>query len=207
MANDISAIIFDLGNVIVDFDHRIAARKILQFTDRSEEELFNLFFDSGLTGLFEEGKISSAEFFSQVKNLLGLRLDYHRFVSIWNEIFFMTDRNHRVYNIAKSLKQKFRIALLSNVNILHFEYIKKTFPVCDAFDHIVTSYEAGFRKPHPRIYQKTLDILGVAPEKCFYTDDRPQLIESARGLGISSYVFEGVEQLKDDLLHNGIAVL
>lgn len=61
--NRIEAVIFDLGNVLVDFDHRIAANRIAEFSDKSPAEIFALFFDSQLIGLFEEGKISPQDFF------------------------------------------------------------------------------------------------------------------------------------------------
>ena len=220
ISNGIKAIIFDLGNVLIDFDHSIAAKRISQFipletrgkdrvsltgfTDKAEQEIFNLFFDSQLTGLFEEGKISALEFYSQIKKILNLKLDYDEFLPIWNEIFFLSERNLAVYNLAKILKSRYKLALLSNINILHFDYLKKNFlHLFDAFHHIITSFEAGFRKPHPLIYQKALDILEVLPPNVFYTDDRPELAENACKLGIRGFAFRGIEQLKKNLLDTG----
>jgi FMN phosphatase YigB (HAD superfamily) len=40
----IRAVIFDLGNVLIDFDHRIAAKKLSKLTDKTGEEIYNLFF-------------------------------------------------------------------------------------------------------------------------------------------------------------------
>lgn len=195
----IKAIIFDLGNVLINFDHRIAAERIAKFTDKTPEEIFGLFFDSALTGLFEEGKISPRDFFLKVKEMLNLKIDFDAFVPIWDEIFFFTEANLNVYNLAQKLKNSYRVMLLSNINILHFEYLKKTFPVFDAFHNIATSFELGLRKPDPLIYQKVLTILEARPQEAFYTDDRPELIEAAKGLGIRSFVFSGIEQLKEDL--------
>jgi len=202
--NKVEAIIFDLGNVLIDFDHTIAARKISSLTTRTPKEIFNLFFDSELTGLFEEGKISPQDFYSEVKKMLNLELDYADFLPIWNEIFFFTEKNRSVYNLAKTLKSYYKIALLSNINILHFEYLKNNFPVFDVFHHIIASFEVGFKKPHPLIYQKTLGILGVLPQAVFYTDDRAELVEKASELGIRSFCFEGIDKLNEDLLSVGI---
>jgi len=202
----IEAVIFDLGNVLVDFDHMIAAKRISAFTDKDPQEMFNMFFDSELTGLFEEGKITPPDFFSEVKKLLDLRLEYNQFLPIWNEIFFLSEKNQAVYNLAKALKKEYKVALLSNINILHHDYLKKKFSVFDAFHNIVTSYEMGHRKPHPLIYKRTLDLLGTAPQNAFYTDDRAEFTEQASGLGIRGFVFTGVGQLKKDLLDNGINI-
>ena len=202
----VKAVIFDLGNVLIDFDHTIAAKRISGFTDKTPQEIFNLFFDSELTALFEEGKISPLIFFSEVKKMLNSKLDYAQFLPIWNEIFFLSEKNQAVYSLAKLLRGRYKIALLSNINILHFDYLKKNFSVFDAFQNIVTSFEYGIRKPDPLIYKKALDLLEISPQNAFYTDDRPELIEKACTLGIRGFVFRGIEQLKRDLSGNGINI-
>lgn len=206
-ASRIKAVIFDLGNVLIDFDHMIAAKRISEFTDYGPHAIFNLFFDSGLTGLFEEGKITPLNFFSEVKKMLNLRMDYVKFSHIWNDIFFLTDNNKAVYNLAETLKCSYKVALLSNINILHWEYLKKKFPIFDAFHPIITSFEAGLRKPDPLIYKKSLDLLQAEPEDTFYTDDRAEFTQSAATLGIRGCVFTGIEQLKRGLLDNGVNVI
>lgn len=202
----IKAVIFDLGNVLLDFDHLIAARKIAEFTELSAKEIYDLFFDSELTALFEEGKILPREFFSKIREALNLRLSFDAFLPIWNEIFFFSEKNIAVYDAVRILKKNYNLALLSNINILHFEYIKKNFPVFEAFENIVTSFEVGFRKPHPLIYRKTLELLKVSPENAFYTDDRAELVSKANELGIRSSVFVGFDKLQKDLLSNGIEI-
>jgi len=195
----IKGIIFDLGNVILDFDHRIAASKIAEFTGMSGEDIYNLFFDSPATGLFEEGKISPEDFFKIVREKLDLKLNFEEFIPIWNEIFFFSEKNLAAYNIARALKNNYRVALLSNINFLHLEYIKKTFPILDAFHDILASCELKLRKPDARIYLKALEVLGTQAAETFYTDDRPELIEGAKKLGINGFVFRSVDALKVDL--------
>ena len=202
----IKAIIFDLGNVLIDFDHSIAARRICELTNKTQGEIYRLFFDSGLTALFEEGKIAPDKFFSEVKNTLNLKIDYEVFLPIWNEIFFLTERNRQVYELAKGLKSNYQTGILSNINILHYEYLKNNFPIFDVFHHVMVSFELGKRKPHHLIYQKALKALRVGAGEVFYTDDRPELVASAKGLGLCGAVFTGIEALKKDLLGTGIQV-
>lgn len=201
----ISAIIFDLGRVLIDFDHHLAAKKLLIFTEKSEEEIFNLFFDSELTALFEEGKIFPSEFFERVKQMLDLKLDFKEFLPIWNEIFYFTAENQKVLNLADSLKKKFKILLLSNINILHFEYLKEKFPfIFKPFSWVVLSCQVGVRKPHPLIYQTAQKLLDVDMQEIFYIDDRKELIEEAKKLKIKAHHFINTEILKDQLLKLGI---
>ncbi len=204
--SNIKAVIFDLGNVVVSFDHMVAARKIFRLTRKTPQEIFDLFFDSDLVALFEEGKITPSKFFAETKNMLALDLGYDDFLPVWNEIFFFTENNRQVYNLAKSLNKRYKVALLSNINALHFDYLKKKLPIFDAFPDIITSFEAGVRKPHPLIYEKALDLLNVEPQDTFYTDDRPDLIEQACSMGIRGFVFKGVEQLKKNLLDNAVTL-
>jgi len=206
MKDPTKAVIFDLGNVLIDFDHMIAAKKIAKFSDKEGKEIFDLFFDSELTNAFEEGKVSPQDFFTKVKETLNLKISYDEFVRIWNAIFFLSNKNLRVYNLAYDLKSRCKVVVLSNINVLHYEHIKKTFPVFDAFHRVVASCELGLRKPQREIYQKTLQMLKVSPHDCFYTDDRPELVESAKSLGIRGFVFKNVEQLKKDLQLFGISI-
>jgi len=206
MGSRIKAVIFDLGKVLIDFDHRIAARRISAFCAMSAEEIYELFFDSRLTALFEEGKILPRDFFNQIKKLLDLKLDYDGFLPIWNEIFFLSPGNRSVYKIGKALRKNYAVALLSNVNILHFNYLKEKFPIFDIFHNITASCAVGFKKPDPRIYKKLLNDLKVTPQDSFYTDDRPELIQEANKLGMRSFIFENIDKLKKDLLSCGVSI-
>ena len=200
----IKAIIFDLGNVLIDFDHMIAARRISHFCKKSPQEIFSLFFESEVTLLFEQGKISPDDFFLRVKDMLALSINYQTFVPIWNEIFFQSAKNRAVFNIANILSGGYKVVVLSNINILHFEYVKKHFPIFGIFSRVFASCEMGLIKPDPAIYRKVLDDLDLAPGESFYTDDRKELVASARKLGIKAAVFGGSKELKKDLETEGI---
>lgn len=200
----IKAIVFDLGNVLIDFDHMIAARRISKFCEASLDEIYNLFFDSSLTCLFEEGRLEPEEFFLELKKILKLKISYKEFIPIWNEIFFLTPKNKSIYRIALSLKSNYTLCLASNINILHFEYLKKKFSVFDAFHKIFLSYRLNLRKPSPLFYRKILDQLSLKPQEVFYTDDRKELVEVANNLGFKGFVFLNVGKLKEDFLKVGI---
>jgi len=200
----IRVILFDLGNVLVDFNFKPAIERISGFCSKSPDEILKFFFNSDITNSFEKGVLSSEEFYARVKDKLSLKLSYEYFVPIWNEVFFFSQKNRSVYHIANCLKKKYRINLLSNTNILHYNYIKKSFPVFNVFEKLFLSFEIGAIKPDKAIYRKVINDLGVLPENIFYTDDRCELVSSASGLGIKSFVFSGAEQLIKDLSSLGI---
>jgi len=206
MAKAIKVILFDLGNVLIDFDYNIAARRIAHFCGRSPGDIPGLLLGSSLTGIFEMGKIIPEEFFSRIKEMLDLSISYERFVPIWNEVFFMSAKNRSVYSLANKLRSNYKIAVLSNINTLHYEYLKERFPVFGIFHEVFASCKMGLVKPDPKIYSKTLEALGAAAEEVFYTDDREELVKSAASLKINSFVFKDIKKLKRDLAELGVAL-
>jgi putative hydrolase of the HAD superfamily len=196
ISNGIEAVLFDLGNVVVRFDHRIAARKIGKFSSLPAEKIYDLFFDSPLVQSFEEGRVSSAEFFERIKDMLSLNIGYEEFVPIWNEIFF---ENPGIEEIIGRLKKRFKIFLISNVNQLHFDYIRNRFDILGEFEKFILSYQVGARKPDRKIYEMAIKETGLAAEKILYTDDRLELIEAGRSLGLGAIHFKGVKEFNEEL--------
>ncbi|MBI3318384.1 MAG: hypothetical protein HYZ90_04440, partial [Candidatus Omnitrophica bacterium] len=81
------AFLFDLGNVLVQFDHRVAARKIAADTGLQEQELHRFLFESPLIAAHDAGQITTQRFHEELKGELGLSVGYEQFLSIWSDIF------------------------------------------------------------------------------------------------------------------------
>ena len=194
--NKYDVILCDLGNVLVNFDHRIAVKKILRFTSKNEHDIYQLFFDSGITKDYEEGKISSLDFFKRVKNSLELNMDPGALLPIWNNIFFETPLNKKMQELLRKIKSGCKIVLISNINETHWEFLKKKMPIFGEFDKLILSYEVGFRKPAPEIYNAALDAAGARNSTAFYIDDRADLIKAASSFGIKGIVFDGEKAFK-----------
>jgi glucose-1-phosphatase len=207
MGQGIKVLLFDLGRVLVDFDHLRAARRIADFCAKSPQQIYDLFFESPATIDFEAGRISPEDFYLQVKSMLDLNLSYASFEPIWNDIFFLSAKNRAVFGLVNSLRRHYQTAMLSNINMLHYEYLKKHFPVFRVFDRIFLSFELGLIKPDKQIYNLVARELGVAEHEIFYTDDRPELVETAKSLGFEGCVFSDFNQLIRDLNSAGITFL
>lgn len=192
-------VILDLGNVLINFNHWVAANKFLSFSPRKLNDIYNLLFDSPLLHTFEAGKIGAEDFFLAVKKDLSLDIDYNKFLPIWNEIFYLTSDNVEVHRIVNVLKERFKVIVLSNINQLHFQYLKDTFRIFDPFHKIILSYEVGLRKPEAGAYQYTLDLFKVSSAQAFYIDDRIDLIEAAARLSIDGLQFKSAADLKSTL--------
>lgn len=196
--------IFDLGRVLVDFDHNISAAKIAKLTGKPQEWLYQLFFESEIIKSFDEGRISPRKFYSEVKNLTGLKTSYQKFVPLWADIF---SEKKEMSELVRCLKKDYRLVLMSNVNVLQFERIRRNFSVVSEFDELVLSYEVGVMKPDPKIYKAAIKAAKTTPDRIIYTDDRQELIEGAKLAGIeASFVFKDLDGFKRDLAGIGVEI-
>jgi len=195
--------LFDLGRVIVDFDHCISAGKIAALCRKSAEEIYDMFFDSDLTKKFDRGRVTPEEFVDEVKRILNIDISYEGFVAIWNNIF---SEKKDVSAFIRQVKKDYQIALISNVNVLQYTYIKKKFSIMDEFEKVILSYEVGVQKPDPLIYDTAIKVCDRSPENIIYIDDRPELIEGGQEAGLESIVFTDLGQLRQDLDKLGIVI-
>jgi putative hydrolase of the HAD superfamily len=195
-------IIYDLGNVILPFNHYRIAEKLSRFSQRKEfqdpPKIFSYLFDfeKGAVNGYEVGKVSSLEFFQSLKEFLQLSLSFEEFVPIWDDIFL---ENQEVSQIILSQKGRWKLGLLSNTNPLHFDYILSKFPIVRVFDQWILSHEVGFKKPAVKIYQKAIEWASVEPQKIIFIDDMEKHVEVAVSLGMQGIHFISAKQLKEEL--------
>ncbi|MCM8790889.1 MAG: HAD hydrolase-like protein [Candidatus Omnitrophica bacterium] len=194
-------IVFDLGNTLIRFDHNISARKIVNLFHLDSKKVYDTFFDSHLTRDFEKGLISPREFYRKTKNHLGINIPYKDFMDIWNDIFW---EDIDMCALARSLKEHYRLFLLSNVNRSHFEYIRKKFDIINIFDDVILSFMVGAMKPDRIIFEDVIRRAGGDRSKLLYIDDREDLVKEAEQMGIDSIRFEGIEKLKVKMKEKGV---
>jgi glucose-1-phosphatase len=200
--------VFDLGNVIVPFEHRQIVVKLLKTVkDKivpSPRDFFSFMFDleQGFVNPYEEGVISSLEFFTTIRDRYGLEIDFEQFKTIWNPIF---GHNQEMNEIIQYLKGKdYPVFLLSNTNELHFAYILKNYPIIHTLDEWILSFEVGAKKPKKRIFDVVFERMDVKPEEVFYVDDIPEYVEAAKSYGFQGMVFTDASALREVIRKNGI---
>ena len=197
----VRAFLFDVGNVLFRFDHMRAAAQITNGTQASPQALFQLFFESPLVVDHDEGRISTEEFYARLRREIGLNLSYGRFLEVWNDIF---TEDRQMTALAGRLAERYPCYLISNTNPAHFEFLRARFPILDQFRGSVLSYEVGHLKPHPAIYRRALELVGLPAEEILYVDDRADLIEAARALGFQVHRFEDADGLQGELTERGV---
>ncbi len=198
----VDVIFFDLGNVILPFNHHQIPVKLLPYSEeknlKDSQEIFSYLFDSqkGTVSLYESGEISSEEFFHSLKESFHLSLSFEEFIPIWDDIFV---ENKEVSEIIRSLNGKKRLGLLSNTNPLHFDYIVPRFPIVMIFEKWILSHEVGFKKPAPEIFQKAIEWASVEPQRILFIDDLQKNVDVAHSLGMQSIHFISADRLKEEL--------
>jgi glucose-1-phosphatase len=204
----IKLFVFDLGNVILPFENRPVAARLWERSGKrgtlSAEAIFDALFsrEDGLINAYEKGRLTSEQFFDQLRRRFSLALEFEEFKGIWNPIF---RENVRVREAVIHLKARgYPLFLLSDTNELHFRYIRERYPVVEAFDAWILSYEVGVKKPEKAIYDEIFTRMAVDPGEVFYIDDIERYVEAARGYGIRGTVFRDEASLWRTLEELGV---
>lgn len=200
----IRTFLFDMGNVLAFFSHDKMCEQMGLLCGRSRFEIQSLLIESGKQWEYERGKLTPTEFHHWFEEAVGQSVDVEALEVAGSDIF---ELNHSILPVLDSLKaQEFRLVLLSNTCVSHFEYIWEKYDVLQRFDDYVTSYAAGAIKPEPAIFAYALEKIQCAPEEAFYTDDIPDYIKEARKLGILGEVFTDTPTLAGQLALRGVHV-
>ncbi len=188
-------IFFDLGNVLIFFDHQKMCRQVADYSGLDLEMVQEIMHKYG--DAYERGAVSSQTLYEEICTLAQKKLDFATLMHALSDIF---EPNHEVINIFQALKSKgHRLFLLSNTCEAHYAHAFSLFPFLKEFDGHVLSYEVGARKPEKKIYEKALEIAGCRNRECFYTDDILDYIESARSIEIDAEQYTTPQALKEHL--------
>ena len=150
--------------------------------ERGENPLFEM----------ERGEIGEDEFLALLADGLEPLLDHEPHLHRFRELFIGTlEPNPPMIELLRELKGRgLRMAMLTN-NVKEWEpHWRPMLPVDEIFETVVDSAFVGCRKPEPRIYEITLERLGLPAEQCLFIDDMLLNIEAARELGLNAVHFE-----------------
>lgn len=201
-------IIFDLGKVIFDYDVKKIPPALSLYSSNKNlfKDMDKFMNDNKLLFIkYEIGKISSIDFYKSIINLLDIKsLSFEKFSDIWNEIFTPMQE---VMDLVNSLSYRYELAILSNTNELHFDYLYKKYSDLFAnFKKLHLSYLMNSRKPDADIYKQIIKTYNIKPENMFFTNDKEENVYVAMLNGIKAYTFKNVTKLRQDLESFGIEV-
>ena len=201
----IKNIVFDMGGVLVDFD---AKRSLATHFDPKYHDVINeKTFASETWKLMDKGDY-------EVEEAIGIMCrDLPR--ELHDEIRTMILDHEgemppikEMYTIVKSLKENgYNIYLLSNCPGW-FEDFKKSVPAFDFFDGFIISAKYNLIKPEKEIYEVLFREFSLVPEECFFIDDSPANIETAKNLGMHGHCFndKDTNKLIASFKNSGISI-
>ncbi len=184
--NQIQAVIFDLGNVLIDIDWQVTYNCLLKFAAVEE-------FDwSGFERLLfsaERGEINAQGFRDGLRRLLGSDVSDEQIDRCWNSMIF--DFKEQRKEIVKELRKFYPVYVLSNINEIHRRYVEsQPYWQPELFDKVFFSCKMGSRKPEERIYRKVIEEIGVRANHVLFFDDKIENVQAARKLGINAVLVD-----------------
>lgn len=192
---DNSAFVFDLGNVLIDWNPRHLYLKLFngdkEAVERFLEEIqfnqWNFRQDQGRP--FAVGVAEHCARFPQYCDLI------RAYDVRWEEtIHGPIDGS---IAILRSLREAgYPLYALSNWSVEKFQLIRSRFDFLDCFSTVLISGSVGMAKPEPGIFELLLERTGRSAGECVLIDDSPQNIRTAKQLGFRTILFRSPAQLK-----------
>jgi HAD superfamily hydrolase (TIGR01509 family) len=198
----IRTLLIDLGNVLVFFSHERMCAQIADVCGASLADLEQILLDEHLQRRFERGEVSEDEFRAALEAKFGRSLDPAALKRAAADIFTLNEP--MVPLLDRWKREGYRLVLLSNTCVTHYEWVREQFDLLDRFDHCVLSYQVGAVKPEDAIFEKALAAIDCPPDECFYTDDIADYVARGRAFGLRAEVFRDVPTLTAQLEQLGV---
>jgi putative hydrolase of the HAD superfamily len=149
----------------------------------------------------ETGRITEAAFLSALGDeltvQLGREVEMHGF---GDRYFAHLHPNEPMIDYMRGLRDRgYKLAICTN-NVREWEQRWRTMlPVDEIFSVVVDSAFVGARKPEPRIYELTLERLGVPASAALMIDDIELNCDAAAKLGMRSVWFRRTDQAIEEI--------
>jgi glucose-1-phosphatase len=192
-----SAIVFDLGQVIVPFDYKYFVEKVNKYKPGIGERFLELYrLNYHIHRDFEKGLIPEKVFISQMLDYLDHVIDEELFCKYWSDIFSV---DKKMVALLPKLKEEYKLYLISNTNSIHKKYGFEHYQFLQSFDKLFLSHEVGFIKPEEEIYRAVEKVSGFPSEEHIFIDDILEYVDAAKNIGWDGIQFLGYEDLLKNL--------
>ena len=185
-------IVFDLGNVLLDYDPSRIVNSV--FKDPKEQTLYlTEIFQSEGWQLLDQGLLTFEE---HTRNLSSRYPEYTEeigwLLKHWQEdvppIPGMYELLGKLHNAG------FFLFLLSNANTKNYSYQDYS-ELFDLFSGLTFSSELHLLKPQIEIFQTFCEIHTLIPAECLFLDDKIENVQGAICAGWQAHQFIGVNEL------------
>jgi 2-haloacid dehalogenase len=194
--NKTKVILFDLGNVLVEWNPSSLLDRIVPPLPMEESAQIKRYIrqwnQEWDRGLLNEGILTTIRKFPEYAHII------HAFKDGWRET--LGEPMQGTVDILKSLKNRaYKIYAASNWAADTFEIARPTLYFLDLFDGIQISGIVGHVKPEKAFFQLLMKTYNFAADEALFIDDDNGNVAAAQSLGIQSLLFRSPGQLNQDL--------
>ena len=192
-----SAVVFDLGGVLINWDPRHLYRQLFDDEDEMERFLAEVTTQEWNAKQDEGRAVADA-----VEELAARHPDRRDLIAAyydrWPEM--LGGAIEGTVEVLRELRERgVRLYALSNWSAETFPVARPMFPFLEWFDGIVISGEVKMVKPDPRIFAHVLDKFGLEPSSTVFVDDNAENVRAGQAAGFIGILFESPEQLRRQL--------
>ncbi len=200
-------VLFDIGNVLIRYEPGAAVARLAELSDHAPWRVRLAFATSGGQGL-GVGKTGPEDFVKRLGGALGVSLSHAELREIWG-----LDLRRPVEGMLELLEETLAsgaaVGLLSDTNLLHWEYLAAQWPLLARVPYRFLSFEAQMRKPSLEFFRYAESRLreaenGRAAGPPVYFDDLEPNVRGALDAGWDAHLFSGAASARAILVQRGI---
>ena len=198
----ITAVVFDLGKVLLDFDYRIAIHRIAARGKLGADDIGQYISQVPLLCQYETGLLTSEEFFSEVCRVTGYCGNLEEFGMCFGDIFVPIEP---MIELQRQLRRNgLATYIFSNTNDLAIRFIRSSFPFFSEFDGYILSYQHRAMKPDPKLYEVVERESRRRDGEILYIDDRQENIDAGAARGWRVILQETPEKTVHEITELGL---
>ena len=195
--------LFDLGNTVIKLAYERVLAGICREATVSRDELVELLEDAGGYRDMERGAVTFWTFYEFLTERAGYRGSIRDLHTIWSDFF--DGPVPGIEEVLDRVREKYRVAFLSNSNEIHAEVIPRVFAALfRPEDRFIFSHRFRVAKPDPEIFRRALEVVGALPKHAVFVDDLVENVMAAREIGMKGYQFRDSRTLLRELEHDGL---
>lgn len=194
----IKLILFDIGNVLVKVNQEKMYSAVAKYSKMDRNAAMKIMRKSKTTLAFEKGLIDSKQFFNQIKKEAQLeKLKYSNFKFQWNKC--IGDSDPAIEDLIYQLSNDYKLAIASDTNEFHAEFLHSKLSVLKKFDNDFSSYKVGKIKKDKQYWLELVEKIDCDPDECLFIDDKEKNVEMAEDVGIHGITYTTYDELFDEL--------
>ena len=198
-----SAVVFDLGGVLIDWNPRYLYRQLFD----GDEAAMERFLAEVTTPEWNLEQDAGRRWDEAVEALTRQHPEHAELIAAYRDRWTETlgEAIGPTVTVLDELRQTdVRLFALSNWSAETFPVARPRYPFLDWFEGIVISGEVGITKPDERVYHHLLDRFGLDAASTVFIDDSAANVRAAREVGMIALRFEGGDALRRALADLGL---